>query len=349
MRGDGAVRPLRVVHVVCSEGFAGVERYVTNVAPALAGRGVDVAVVGGPEAAMRRELAPAGVPHEAARSTLDAVRRLLRRGRVDLVHAHMTAAELAAALAGVVTRSPVVATRHFAARRGRSPGGRVAAVAIERVLRREIAISSFVAGATGRPSVVLPNAVPRRPAVAPTGRTVVMAQRLEAEKDGDVGIRAWAASGLGRQGWRLVVAGEGSRDGALRALADDLDVADSVDFVGRQEGLDALLDRSAALLATARAEPFGLSVVEAMAAGVPVVASAAGAHLETVGACSTEWLFPPGDVAACAELLLSLTADEVVRTEYGRALQDVQRRRFDLDDHVDRLLSIYEGALAYRR
>ena len=343
MTRDSSVRPRRVVHVVCSDGFAGVERYVTYVAPALARRGVEVVVVGGPQAAMRRELGPAGVPHEPAGTTLEAVRRLLRRGRVDLVHAHMTAAELAAVVASAVTRSPVVVTRHFAARRGRSPAGRLAALAIERVVRREIAISSFVAAATGRPSVVVPNAVPSRPAVAPVGRTVLMAQRLEDEKDGDVGIRAWEASGLGKRGWRLVVAGEGSLATALRALAEDVGVAGSVDFVGRQEGLDALLAGSAALLATARAEPFGLSVVEAMAAGVPVVASAAGAHLETVGSCATTWLFPPGDVAACAERLVGLADDETLRADYGRALREAQRRHFDLDDHVERLLEVYDS------
>lgn len=345
MRARAPGSGLRVAHVVRSDAFAGVERYVTYVAPALARRGVEVVVVGGEPAAMAAALDPAGVEHHPAATTLAAARRLLAGRPLDLVHAHMSAAEVAAVAASPLTRAPLVATRHFAATRGRSPAGRLAGAVVQRVVRREIAISRFVAGAAGRPCVVLPSGVPSRPAVPAGAPVVLMAQRLEPEKEVEVGIRAWAASGLASRGWRLVVAGEGSQEARLRSLVGRLGVAASVDLAGRRAESDRLLDGAGVLLATAPAEPFGLSVVEAMAAGVPVVAAAGGAHPETVGACSTEWLFPPGDHAACARRLAGLAGDPAARRRYGAALRDTQRRLFDLEAHADALLALYHDVL----
>ncbi len=175
-----------------------------------------------------------------------------------------------------------------------------------------------------------------------------MAQRLEPEKDTAVGIRAWALSGLAAQGWRLVIAGGGAQGVELRRLATELGTAGSVDFVGPQADVGQLFDQSSIFLATAPREPFGLSVVEAMASALPVVASASGAHLETVGACSQAWLFPAGDHQRCALLLRQLASHPDHRLRYGADLRALQRQRFDLDDHVDRLVELYRLTLGER-
>ncbi|MBW3547431.1 MAG: glycosyltransferase family 4 protein [Actinobacteria bacterium] len=337
-----------MAHVVRSDSFAGVERYITYVAPGLARHGIDVVVIGGDDEPMSEALGPAGIRHHPAATTLETARRILQCRPLDLLHTHMVAAELAAMVTQPVTRTPFITTRHFAARRGSSPAGRLVAAPIARAVRREIAVSRFVADAIGRPSVLLPSGVPCRSLGTERGRVVVMAQRLEAEKGVAVGIQAWAASGLAASGWSLVVVGDGTLAGELRALAQRLGVRGSVEFVGRRASLDELFSAAGIFLAPTPAEAFGLSVVEAMAAGLPVVASAGGAHLETVGACSTAWLFPPGDAAACADRLRRLAADGSERTRYGAGLQAVQRRHFSLGDHVEGLASLYRELLAVR-
>lgn len=335
-----------MAHVVRSDAFAGVERYITYVAPRLARRGCEVVVIGGDPASMAGALDPHGIAHHAARTTGQAAMALLRAGRMDLVHAHMSAAEAAAVLSGWFTRTPMIATRHFAARRGSSVAGRVAAAAVTRAVRCEIAISRFVAESIDRPSVVVPHGVPRRTASRVRKPVVLMAQRLEEEKEVGVGIRGWAASQLWRAGWRLVVAGDGAERSRLEQLVRSLDLpTHCVEFVGRQSSLDALYDEAGIFLATARVDAFGFSVVEAMASALPVVASAAGGHLETVGSCTTKWMFPPGDHEACGRLLRLLGSDEPGREGYGRRLQATQRRMFDLDDHADRLIQIYRSLL----
>ena len=109
------------------------------------------------------------------------------------------------------------------------------------------------------------------------------------------------------------------------------------------------LARAGALLATASGEPFGLAVVEAMAAGVPVVAAAAGGHLETIGRVPDAPMFRPHDVEAAAMMLRAILDDE----ERARMAALVRRQVEDeltIDRHVTRLLAEYERVLpAYPR
>ena len=94
------------------------------------------------------------------------------------------------------------------------------------------------------------------------------------------------------------------------------------------------------MLATATAEPFGLSVVEAMATATAVVATAAGAHRETLG--DDGRFFAPGDVDGCAAALRALADDDDERRRLGAALQARYAERFTLERHLDGLLAIYE-------
>jgi len=337
---------LRIVQVVRSDGFAGVERYICQVTNELVGRGHQVAVIGGDPARMRSEL-HREVDHVPAASVAGAARALLRRRDADIVHAHMTAAEVAAWLAHPVQRAPIVATRHFAGDRGSSAPARWLTQVTSRSLSRDIAISRFVATTITGPSVLLANGVPDRDQAPLDSPTVVMLARLTSEKSPDLGIRAWSASGLGREGWRLAVAGVGDLRPSLVELAHRLGVADSVEFLGLVADTDRLLDECSVVLAPAPAEPFGLSVVEAMAHGVPVVAAGGGAHLETVGDDGS--LFTPGDDAGAAAALVDLAGSRTRRIEMGAALRRRQRRLFSLVDHVERLEQLYREVVSEDR
>jgi len=343
---------LRVVHVVATDGFAGTERYVATLSAALAERGVDVVVVGGEPARMRLELERSGtvaVEYHPAASTGAAWQALRRLVPCDVVHAHMTAAETAAAaaLAWRGQRPAMVATRHFAARRGRSRPGRLASVAIRARLDAQLAPSTYVAGAIDGAATVIPTGVPLAPLGPHDQPVVLVAQRFEAEKDTATAIRAWACSGLATRGWELHLAGEGSESTALVELAGHLQVSGSCRFVGRVDDLRRRYAGASLLLASAPSEPYGLSVVEAMASGLAVVATAAGGHLETAGAVSGAALFPPGDAPAAGLLLAQLAADSLRRAAYGEALQAHQRRWLDVDHFADRVLDWYLGLLRH--
>jgi glycosyltransferase involved in cell wall biosynthesis len=337
--------PLTIVQVVRSDEYAGVERYVSEVSSSLASRGHRVTVIGGEPARMRAELPPQ-VSIRGARTVAGTAVALLGRRDADLVHVHMTAAEIAAWLVHPVVRAPIVATRHFPAERGSSPPARMVARWASRSLARDVAISRFVAEQVGGPSELIPNGVADRPQAPLDNPVVLVLQRLAPEKEPDVGLRAWAQSRLAEQGWRLVIAGSGELAGSLVRLAGELGVSDSVEFVGRVRDTDSLLAESSIFLATAPGEPFGLSVVEAMAHGLPVVAAAGGGHLETLAESGV--LFPPGDAGAAATGLAELAGSERRRVEMGRVLRRRQQELYSLDLHVDRLEGLYREVLAAR-
>lgn len=333
---------LTVVHVVVTDVFAGVERYVCQVGNALSSRGHRVTTIGGDPVRMRVEL-DSSIPNHPASTLIQAAHALIRERGADIVHLHMTTAEVAAWLARPWQRAPLVATRHFARDRGSSAPARLLARITSRSISKDVAISQYVVDRITGPSILIPSGVPDQLQAELRSPTVLMLQRLESEKAPDVGVRAWSASGLGADGWRLMIAGDGAMQPSLAALVDDLGVTDSVAFLGDVTDTGRLLAESSVLLAPGPEDSFGLSVVEAMAHGVPVVAASGGANLETVGKDGV--LFTPGDGVAAAEALRRLCCDRSLRLRVGVALREKQQRMFSVARHVERLEALYRQVI----
>lgn len=333
---------MRITHVVVTDNYAGTERYVSEVATALAERGHNVRVVGGAPTRMPEECG--SLVHWSAGSTPRAAWKVLASGgRRDIVHAHLSHADAVAVATAPIHRAAVITTRHIATVRGSGKVARLAGRAVATKLSCELAISRFVAEAMeGHPDEVLHNGVAS--AESPydaNSRTVLMAQRLEPEKDTATGIRAWAQSKLRHSGWQLLVCGDGVERSQLERLAHDLGVAGTVHFAGWVTDIRDRMVNAGILLATAHAEPLGLSVLEAMAAGIPVVAAASGGHLETIGCVGNAPSFPPGDSAAASKALDRLAASTACRVRLSDDERAVQRRSFSLAAHVSRLEQIY--------
>lgn len=334
---------LRVAHVVCSGAFAGVERYVLNSALALASAGCTVTVVGGAEASMQSTLADRGIAWMPARTVRDAIGALRQIDGLDVINTHMTSADFAGATVGFLRDIPVVSTRHFAAKRGHGPVNRALGAVLRGRIAGQIAISRFVADAIEGASTVIHAGATNVADIDDLSRNqiVLVLQRLEAEKCTATALRAWAAAG-DLDGWRLVVAGEGSEDAALRSLAHDLDIAGSVDFIGFQSDVESVLRRVSIMLASAPLEPFGLSVLEAMAHGLPVVAARGGGHLETVGSVPDAALFD--DAPGAGRLIALLIGDDAARHRYGRELRTRQREAFSVEAQTAGTLRVLRSA-----
>jgi glycosyltransferase involved in cell wall biosynthesis len=336
---------MRVAHVVCSDAFAGVERYVASLGRLMAERGADVTVIGGAQPEMLASLGP-DVRFRPAATVRSAMQELRGIGSQDIVNTHMSDADLAGLLTASRTRpSRLVSTRHFSAPRGSSAPVRAAFRAMDGRIATQISISEFVAREIGGESVVIHTGVADRPARGDRGETVLVAQRLEAEKHTDLALDAWRRSTARESGWRMQIAGRGSQEPMLRGRVIELGIADSVDFLGYRDDVDDLMASAGMLFAPTPREALGLSVVEAMAHGLPVVASGAGGHLETVGHASGAALFEPGDAADAAARIDRLVADPAERSAYGERLQKVQRRDFGLDRWVDQTLDAYRAAV----
>lgn len=159
----------------------------------------------------------------------------------------------------------------------------------------------------------------------------------------------------GLPGARLVVAGGPAREELasdpehrrLRVIAEEAGVADRVTFVGRVERhlVPALLRSVDVVVCTPWYEPFGIVPVEAMACGVPVVASAVGGMLDTVVPEVTGLLVPPRQPDALRAALARLAGDPELRRRLGDAGRQRARTSYGWDQVADRTLSVYRQML----
>jgi glycosyltransferase involved in cell wall biosynthesis len=172
------------------------------------------------------------------------------------------------------------------------------------------------------------------------GRHFLFAGRLEREKGVHHLLEALRALPVGT---RLVVAGTGSEEPALRAQAARLGLS-GVEFVGWKEGeaLAALQrDAIATVLPCDWFEAFGLVLVESFLQGRPVVASRVGGVPEVVEDGDDGLLVPPGDPAALAGALARLLADPAAAAEMGLRGRAKAERRHGPDAHHEALLRAY--------
>ncbi len=147
------------------------------------------------------------------------------------------------------------------------------------------------------------------------------------------------------QGWELHLAGEGRDEQALRGETIRLGVDQSVRFLGFVDDLPARMQEASILLATGDRDSLGLSVVEAMAAALPVVAARAGGHLETVGPVTSDFLYDPTDTHAGGAVLRRLALDPVERQSYGRALRSRYQAEYTVERHARSLIDVYRRVL----
>ncbi|MFI0481199.1 glycosyltransferase [Actinomadura sp. 9N215] len=181
---------------------------------------------------------------------------------------------------------------------------------------------------------------------------LVVLSRLVERKGVDTAIRALAHL----PDAELVVAGgpaHGGPDDApeirrLRTVARDAGVAGRVEFLGRLPRADvpALLRSASVVVTLPRYEPFGMVPLEAMACGVPVVASAVGGHLDTVADGVTGVLVPPRDPDAAARAIRALLDDPARRAAMGLAGSERARDRYSWARVAAETTGVYRRAAA---
>ncbi|MFG2500625.1 glycosyltransferase [Streptomyces sp. NPDC048441] len=166
----------------------------------------------------------------------------------------------------------------------------------------------------------IPNSLPvaHRPRSALTGKTVVIAGRLAAEKRVDHAIRAFAKASSEHPDWVLSIFGDGPERGALHALAGELGVSGRVRFHGSSPHMSQEWAKADIALLTSRAESFGLVILEALAAGVPVVSyDCPNGPAEIIRHGVDGCLVPHGDVDAMAAVLAGLMGDRAALHTLG--------------------------------
>jgi glycosyltransferase involved in cell wall biosynthesis len=140
----------------------------------------------------------------------------------------------------------------------------------------------------------------------------------------------------------LHVVGEGPLRSEAERLAAELELADAVRFLGRREDVPELLAGAECALLASDYEGSPLAVIEAMAAGVPVAATAAGGTAELVSDGRTGALAPRGDAAALGEALERVLSEPARAEELGVEGRRVAEAELSLERMIERLVALYD-------
>jgi glycosyltransferase involved in cell wall biosynthesis len=364
--------PPRLLLAVDSLEVGGAERHVVDLALALHRKGYGVEVACSVAGGLSESLEAAGVPvwpltgrlvkRRVSPAYARGIRRLLRGGGFDLVHAHIFASAAAAAIATLGKGLPLVITEHteaswqtwrtrwisrWAHRRARHTIA-VSTPIERRLIERDGVPSDLV---TLIPNAVIPapdetpDSASTLPDGWPEGPLIGVVARLQPEKG--VANFLQAATRVSRifpEAGFLVV-GDGPLREELLSLAERLGISKRVRFLGYRTDSRALMGLMDVLVVPSLTEGSPLIVLEAMAAGIPVVASAVGGIPDQLRHGEEGILVPPDDPDALGEALGALLRDPA----YARRLGETGRLRteneFSHETLVRRIEVVYRAAL----
>jgi len=302
--------------------------------------------------------------HPGLFSSAMALRALVTDEAIDILHAQTRVTQSVAAFVGLLSGRPYISTCHgfFKAH-------------IFRILfplwgRRAIAISGPVAKhltkdlwVPASKVVFVPNGIDSRKFFPVTAQQhhelrerfgvgasplVGIIARLSDVKGHSYLIQAMNELVHGMPGVKCLIIGEGPLEQELKEQVSHLRLEASVKFVKINGQPSELLPMFDVFAMPSLQEGLGLSVMEAQACGVPVVASRVGGLVEAVKDGETGILVPPRDHLALADALMKVLADKNLASRFGLAGREWIIRNFALDQMVDRTLGIYEAVLKER-
>ena len=373
--------PLRVLFCTDNLGVGGTELNAVRTAERLVAFGVDLQVaLLGSDGPLRDRYAALDVPvHPFPIDSLygpSAVRQgrafatFCRAGGVDVLHCHDAYSNVFGSIWGRAARVPgIIVSRRWGASHNNAKlrlANRLAYRLASRVLAnsasvgtslvrdegvardRVVVVPNFVeAEAFGPPSAGERAALRAALGLPASGRVVGVVARLDPVKDHATLVRAFALLAAKLPDVHLAIVGDGPCRAALEALAAELGPAGRIHFAGMQPNRPNphhLFDVSAL---TSLSEGFPNSVVEAMAAARPVVATDVGGMRDALVDGVTGRLVPAGDPPALADALAGVLGDPAGSQAMGRAGRERAESLFSAEPVIAGLLSLY-GGLARR-
>jgi phosphatidylinositol alpha-mannosyltransferase len=284
------------------------------------------------------------------------IRRELRDFDPDVVHVHEPISPSTSMLATFAARSPVVATFHAGSERKlalrmASPLLRLVWSRLDVMIGVSNAAAEFGAGPFRRRARIVPNGVDvdlfrdAPPADLPPGRRLLFVNRLDPRKGFSVAVAAFEILGRDLPDLRLVVAGDGPDRDAVDRLSGRL--RERVLMLGTvpHERLPAFHAAADVFIGAARGrESFGIVLVEAMAAGLPVVASDIDGWREVVRDGVDGLLVPPSDPRALAGAIRRVLDDHGLAGRLGRAGRE-RSERYRWETVAEEIEAAYRDAV----
>lgn len=283
------------------------------------------------------------------------LRKQLRSFRPDIVHTHLFHASVAVASISRQENEFRILTHHHGDVLSMKPHPRIrqgldnrAGRRFDRVVAVSESVGRYLTESYGYPAskvTCILNGWVGNP--VPTCRrhaepTVVCVGNFRSEKGQTILLSAFKTVLGRRPDARLVLVGEGVLYSQLVAQARDDGLTDNVEFAGSVENVWPHLHNADVFASASLSEPFGIVIIEAMAAGLPVVAPATGGIPELITPDVNGLLFPPGDADRLAAHLIDLLESPESRARMGEAAR-VFAQQFRMETTVARYFELYDS------
>ncbi len=368
---------MKVIHLISGGDTGGAKTHVHSLLKGL-GEHIEVDMVCFVHAPFTEEAKALGIsteviPHKNPIRTLKLLKDKILSGGYDLIHCHGSRGNMMGAVLGRATGLPVVTTVHSDYRldyMGR-PLSRLTYGTINSIALRCIPYHIGVSDATvdmliergfdPQKTYAIYNGLDfstptpkltRQEYLASLGLNWTeadviagIAARLNPVKDISTLIRGFALARETAPNLKLLIAGSGAEETALKALAAELGVSDSVCFAGWVEDTDSFYNALDINTLTSLSETFPYALTEGARYSLPTVASRVGGVPYLIDHGINGLLFPAGDHAALARHLAEFAASPELRGKYGRRLLEKADRDFSLTRTIQRQLEIYETVL----
>lgn len=194
-----------------------------------------------------------------------------------------------------------------------------------------------------------PSEAKQRINVDPRDRTVAIFASLKEVKDHRTFLKAAKLVSEATDGVRFLLVGDGPLRQPLEAYADQLGIGGDVSFLGLRDDIPALLAATDLAVLSSVQEGFSNAIIEAMAAGRPVVATNVGGNAEAIVHGATGYIVPPGDERAMAEAMLRILDDDRLMAEFGTKGRQRTVERFRREDRFREIDELYVQALRSKK
>ena len=364
---------IRLVILIDSLKTGGAQRLISSFASRATDYGVDPVVISLDEdasSAIYDAIKSSGTKLIAMPAhSLFSIRRLkqlvdyLKKEKIAVLHTHLLYANILGSIAGYLAKVPVVCTLHSTHIEKRWVRQKsVENFCLQHFATRIVAVGNIVATAhhgryKGRTLDVIPNGIPEpeiissqalsrvRSELGVDGHPIVITVgRLERVKGyGDM-IEAFRLLQQKDSDPVLLMVGSGSQRDSIQSQIETLNLKQSVILAGERQDIPQLLASSDIFASSSHREGLPLSVLEAMMAGLPIVATSVG-DIPNVVTKETGVVVPPHQPEMLAEALNDLLKNPGKRREMGKAAKDRAMREYSLDVWMKRQVQLYKDVI----
>jgi glycosyltransferase involved in cell wall biosynthesis len=179
-------------------------------------------------------------------------------------------------------------------------------------------------------------------------QTVICVSRLSYEKGTDVLLQAWCLVYRQIPQARLIIVGSGPLQTQLECMARALGIGDSLEFAGLQNDIPAQLHRANLAVLPSRWEGMPVALLEAMACGLPCVATHVSGSEDIIQHGVNGLLVESEDYQGMAHALLTLLHDPLLAQQYGLAARETVEKYYSFEQVMDRYIELYQSIVVHR-